>query len=101
MGGKYMQDTCSIEDIFSKKVIPDELAANIPNFIMDQYNDVNSSPSSLSGQKLLEDREMDGFLELEYKRKVSDEIKQEKKLLADQNVTSGLLCNTEIITRDQ
>jgi len=67
-----MQDTYSIGDISPKEVIPDELAANIPNSIMDQYDDINSSPLSISGQKSLEDREMDGFLELEYKRKVSD-----------------------------
>ena len=70
---------------------------------MDQYDNVNSSPSSVSGQKSLKDREMDAFLESEYKKKVNDEIKQhnkEKKLLREsvnQNVTSSLSCDTEII----
>lgn len=50
---------------------------------------------------------MDVFLESVNKKKVSDEIKQrnkEKKLLcelADQDVTSGLSCDTKTITSDQ
>jgi hypothetical protein len=85
------------------EVIPKISAVSIPS---DQCDNNNSSLSSVSEQKSLENREMDTFLELEYKRKVSDEIKQrntEKKLLrelANQNVTSGLSCDT-IITIDQ
>jgi hypothetical protein len=46
---------------------------------MDKDDNINSSPSSVSGQKALEDREMDAFLESEYKRKVSDDIKLHNK----------------------
>jgi hypothetical protein len=95
---------CSIEDTSPVEVIPKISTASIPS---NQCDKVNSSPSSVSGQKSLKDREMDAFLESEYKRKVSDEIKQcnkEKKLLREsvnQNVTSSLSCDTEIITSDQ
>ncbi|GET02748.1 hypothetical protein GLOIN_2v1869616 [Rhizophagus clarus] len=94
----------SIEDTFPMEVIPKISTASIPS---NQCNKVNSSPSSVSGQKSLKDREIDAFLELEYKRKVSDEIKQhnkEKKLLCEsvnQNVTSSLSCDIEIITSDR
>ncbi|GBC07675.1 hypothetical protein RclHR1_07610005 [Rhizophagus clarus] len=58
----------SIEDTFPMEVIPKISTASIPS---NQCNKVNSSPSSVSGQKSLKDREIDAFLELEYKRKRS------------------------------
>ena len=91
----------AIEDTSPVEVIPKISTASIPS---NQCDNVNSSPSSVSGQESLKDREMDAFLESEYKRKVSDEIKQrnkEKKLLRESNVTSSLSCDTEIITSDQ
>ncbi|RIA99409.1 hypothetical protein C1645_811431 [Glomus cerebriforme] len=36
---------------------------DIPNSIIDQYNNVNSPPSTMSGLKLLVDRKMDAFLD--------------------------------------
>ena len=74
---------CFIEDTSPVEVIPKISTASIPS---NQCDNANSSPSSVSGQKSLKDREMDAFLESEYKRKVSDEIKQrnkEKKLLRE------------------
>ncbi|GET02812.1 hypothetical protein GLOIN_2v1790230 [Rhizophagus clarus] len=71
------------EDTSPVEVIPKISTASIPS---NQCDKVNSSPSSVSGWKSLKDREMDAFLESEYKRKVSDEIKQrnkEKKLLRE------------------
>ncbi|RIA92374.1 hypothetical protein C1645_820799 [Glomus cerebriforme] len=62
---------------------------------------------NMSKQKSSEDKKMDAFLESEYKRKVSNKIKQcnkKKKLLhelANQNVTFSLSCNTKIITSNQ
>src|SRR5437763_5938816 len=94
----------AIEDTSTVEVIRKISTASIPS---NQCDNVNSSPSSVSGQKSLKDRKMDAFLESEYKRKVNDEIKQrnkEKKLLREsvnQNVTSSLSCDTEIITSDQ
>ena len=55
-------------------------------------------------QKSLEDKETDAFLDEVHKRKVSDEIKQRNKLLrelANQNVTSGLSCDTIISTAEK
>jgi hypothetical protein len=57
----------------------------------------------MSEQKSLEDRKVDVFID-EMHKKVSNEIKQrnkEKKFLcelADQDVTSGLSCDTKTIT---
>ena len=70
-----VQYACSIEDTSPVEVIPKISTASIPS---NQCDNVNSSPSSVSGQKSLKDREMDAFLESEYKRKVSDEIKGEE-----------------------
>jgi hypothetical protein len=53
--------------------------AGISSSIIDQYDNVNFPPLSMSGQKSLEDRETNAFLESEYKKKVSDEIKQHNK----------------------
>ncbi|GES88172.1 hypothetical protein GLOIN_2v1708780 [Rhizophagus clarus] len=92
---------CSIEDTFPVEVIPKISTASIPS---NQCDKVNSSPSSMSGQKSLKDREMDAFLELEYKRKVSDEIKQcnkEKKLLRESVNQNSLSCDTEIIIQQK
>ncbi|GBC00006.1 hypothetical protein RclHR1_03700013 [Rhizophagus clarus] len=71
-----VQYACSIEDTSPVEVIPKISTTSIPS---NQCDNVNSSPSSVSGQKSLKDIEMDTFLELEYKRKVSDEIKQRNK----------------------
>src|SRR2546423_8302618 len=71
-----VQYACSIEDTSPVEVIPKISTASIPS---NQCDNVNSSPSSVSGQKSLKDREMDAFLESEYKRKVNDEIKQRNK----------------------
>ena len=60
-----VQDACSIEDIFPVEVVPKVLTASIPS---NQCNNVNFSPSSVGGQKSLEDREMDAFLKSEYKK---------------------------------
>jgi hypothetical protein len=48
-----VQDTCSIGDISPEEAISEELAVNIVTFGNDQYDNVNSSPSSVSVQKSL------------------------------------------------
>ncbi|GBC10137.1 hypothetical protein RclHR1_09370007 [Rhizophagus clarus] len=94
---------CSIENTSPVEVILKISTANISS---NQCDKVNSSPSNVSKQKSLKDKEMDAFLKSEFKRKVNDKIKQrnkEKKLLREsvnQNVTSSLSCNIEIITSD-
>jgi hypothetical protein len=60
-----------MQNTYSKEAISEKLAVKIPNSIMNLYNNVNSSPSSVSGQKSL----MDAFLESEYKKKISNKIK--------------------------
>ncbi|RIA85876.1 hypothetical protein C1645_830155 [Glomus cerebriforme] len=69
---RFAEYMCFIENTSSIEVIPKISTASIPS---NQYDNINTLPSSVSRQKSLKNREMNAFLELEYKRKISNEIK--------------------------
>jgi hypothetical protein len=87
-----VQDACSIGDISQEAIVTNGNVPEVQPFVIGLYDNVNSSPSSVSRQKLL--RKM-----LSYNwKKFSYVIKQrnKKKLLLVR-----MSCDTKTITNDQ